>query len=313
MVLAEAYTYFGTSDFGAAILAGLIGQGCKPSLVVTTVGRPRGRGLRSAPTLVAEVAKQAALPLLEVSSLQVEQAQHRLAAEATPFAVLAAFGMIIPWSALQLYPKCIVNVHPSLLPRYRGASPISAALLDGAAETGTSIMLLDAEVDHGPVLSQARLAVSPGDDAVSLSGRLAQVSLSLLGETLEPYLGGTLLPKPQDHARATYTRLLSRGDGKADFAKPAHELDRIRRAFTPWPGLWTSWQGKRLKLITATPRLERASGVPGSVQMHGPALVVTCGSGCLELREVQLEGAQPTPAADFARGHPTILGQMLPS
>ena len=310
MLPSEPFTYYGTSDFSAGVLLGLLQAGLKPALVVSTAAKPQGRGLKLIPTPVAALAQKQGLPLFEVKTLKSEEVQKQLAGGQTPVAILAAFGKIIPQAVLDLYPKGIVNVHPSLLPQYRGPAPIQYAIRDGATETGVSLIILDEEVDHGPVLAQEKCAITETDDAQTLSRKLAELSVKLLLSTLAPYLSGSLSPTPQDHTRATLTKMITRDDGRADFTKSAIELDRQRRAFTPWPGLWTMWQGKRLKLID-TAVLPDYATTQGKVELKNGQLVIGCSQGGLLVRSLQPEGGKIIQASDFLRGYQQSIGSIL--
>ncbi|MBI5465912.1 MAG: methionyl-tRNA formyltransferase [Candidatus Kerfeldbacteria bacterium] len=304
------FVYYGTSEFSAVILSGLLQAGFKPSLVVSTEPKPAGRSLKLVPTPVSALAQEKNLPLLEVKTLRSPEVQERLTSGQEPVAILAAFGKILPKSVLDLYPKGIVNVHPSLLPLYRGPAPIQYALRDGARETGVSLVILDEEVDHGPVLAQEKCDITATDDTPTLSKKLVEMSVKLLLSTLSSYLLGSLSTTPQDHTRATFTKMIRREDGKADFTKSATELDRQRRAFIPWPGLWTIWQGKRLKFID-TAVLSDYAGQPGRVELKDSRLVIGCGMGGLVIHSLQLEGSKPLSSDEFLRGYPKFVGANL--
>lgn len=309
----EPFVYYGTSDFAATILKGLLDAGLTPSLVVSTAGKPAGRGLKTVPTPVASLAAERSLELLETNTLKAAEVQARLTQAATSYAVLAAFGKIVPQVVLDLYPKGIINVHPSLLPHYRGPAPMQYALRDGLTKTGVSLILLDAEVDHGPLLAQAPVSLEPTYDAPALSAALAQTSIKLLLKTIPAYLHGTVQPVAQDHTKATFTTMVTRTDGEANFTKTADELNNQRRAFTPWPGLWTTWHGKRLKLIATHIGTTSASNPVGTVNVVNDQLHITCGQGSLAITTVQLEGGKSLPAPAFLRGHSDFVGTRLPS
>ena len=311
MAWSEPFVYFGTSEFSSQVLEGLLSAGCRPQLVVTTKPKPAGRGLGTVPTPVARLAGGAGLAVLEVSTLQPPLPPELLRSGVT-FGVLAAFGRILPAELLGLYPRGIVNVHPSLLPKYRGPAPIQFALKDGVLETGLSLIILDKEIDHGPLLAQQTIEVQGKDDVLQLSERLAHVATELLMATLPRYLAGELSPTPQDHAQATFTRLVKREDGEANFNKSAQELNRQRRAFTPWPGLWTTWQGKRLKLMNTSVRTAPVLA-PGEVRELGDTTVVGCAAGSLVLEIVQLQDSKPMSVREFGRGHSNFIGSQLPS
>ncbi|MEK7496280.1 MAG: methionyl-tRNA formyltransferase, partial [Patescibacteria group bacterium] len=205
----------------------------------------------------------------------------------------------------------IVNVHPSLLPLYRGPSPIQSAILNGDTTTGVSLILLDAEVDHGPILVQTEQIINLEDDAVSLSNKLAEQSVKMLVESLPKYLSGELKPIPQNHSAATFTKIINKADGQADFInKTAEELNNQRRAFTPWPGLWTMWQGKRLKLLSTVPH-NAVTTKPGLVTLVEDSLVIGTKSGALQINELQLEGGKPLKTKDFLLGHKSFINSLL--
>lgn len=313
MASAEPFVYYGTSEFSRLILAGLLEANLTPQLVVTTVAKPSGRGLKTAATPVANLAQNSRLDVLEVSSLKNEELLQRLKAHGTTHALLAAFGKIIPPQVIKLYPKGIINVHPSRLPLYRGPSPIQTALLEGAAKTGVSLMLLDETVDHGPILAQEDCSIAPEDESASLGLKLAQLSIELLKQIVPAYLAGELTPTPQDHTQATFTKLISREDGQADFSQPAKGLDRRRRAFTPWPGLWTTWQGKQLKLTLTQTVNTDSKLTPGTVADKGGVITVSCGQGDLVILKLQQQGGRELTAAEFIRGHQNFVGTLLPS
>lgn len=312
MALGSPFVYYGTSAFSRRLLQGLLLAGWRPSRIVTTAPKPAGRGLRPAPSPVAALGRERGLPVLEVRTLKTAAAQHEVTRGGEPLALLAAFGKIIPAELLRLYPRGIVNVHPSLLPAYRGPAPIQRALLDDVPATGVTLILLDEEIDHGPILAQTKLAIAPADDAPALTDKLADLAVKLLLDTLPGYLAGRLTPEPQNHARASFTTMVKRDDGCADFTKSAAELDRTRRAFAPWPGLWTTWRGQRLKL-TATRVVPHHDSQPGLVSRTSEGLLIGCARGALLVRDLQLEGGRVLKTDDFLRGHPDLTGTVVPS
>jgi methionyl-tRNA formyltransferase len=312
MKLTPSFTYYGTSEFSTPILQGLLKAGLKSNLIVSTIAKPAGRGLKTSPTPVAQIAKELNLPLLEVKTLKDKEIQKQLTLSATPFAILAAFGKIIPPEILELYPKGIINVHPSLLPLYRGPAPIQYAIRDGQHHTGVSLIILDKEVDHGPILAQEKCLIEKIDNITSLSNKLAEISIKLLLSTINPYLDNSLSPITQDHNKATLTKMITREDGKADFSKSAIELNSERRAFTPWPGLWTTWQGKIVKFLETKPS-KLNSTTPGKVELIKNDLIIHCGQGVLLINSLQLEGGKPLIVAEFLKGHKNFVSAELPS
>lgn len=309
MASLESFVYFGTSKLSADILRQIHKAGLVPELVVTTKAKPSGRGLKIEPTPVATVCKELGLVVLEVANLKTTETLERLKQSPTSWALLAAFGKIVPPEILNLYPKGIINVHPSLLPRHRGASPIQYAILNGDAETGVSLMLLDEEMDHGSIIAQTKCAIVADEDAEKLSDKLVDMAVALVTEKIPAYFAGNIQVVPQDHTKATFTRKITREDGQTDFSKSAEELDRQRRAFYPWPGLWTVWQGKRLKLISTT--VLAGSDETGRVSIQDGSLTVGCGQGLLQIHSLQLEGGKTLTAEEFLRGHQTFINSKL--
>ncbi|HAO81756.1 MAG: Methionyl-tRNA formyltransferase [Parcubacteria group bacterium GW2011_GWD1_42_9] len=310
MAWAKSFVYYGTSDFSRRILDGLLKAGIMPALVVTTQAKPAGRGLQTSLTPVALLAQTKTLPWLAVKSLK-----HGLPTEITgtgaDFGLLAAFGRILPKELLDLYRFGIINVHPSVLPKYRGASPIQSVLLAGEDITGITLIKLDEEVDHGPILVQAELKIGDSD-ALDLEAKLAEMAVAKLIQTMPAYLAGTKSLQAQDHTAATFTKQITREDGWADFSLPAFVLNNKRRAFTSWPGLWTSWQGKRLKLIATQPAV--ASLRVGEVGLSNGLVAVGCGQGsALIIKSLQLADGKTQPGQDFINGHKNFIGSQLPS
>ena len=278
--------------------------------VVTQPARPAGRGQRLAESPIRQLARQIGLPVIQPARLREPEAMAQLAAWSPDLIVVAAFGQILKPAVLDLPVHGCVNVHASLLPRHRGAAPIPAALLAGDDETGVTIMQMDAGLDTGPMLARRAEPIRLDDTAQTLAERLAQLGAELLIETLPDYLAGRLTPQPQDEAGATYAPQLKKEDGHLDFARPAAELERRVRAFTPWPGAFALWQGQPLKILRAAV-VDTASGQPGQVMSGEQGPVVVCGSGGLMLLEVHPPGKRPMLAADFARGAHHFIGAAL--
>jgi methionyl-tRNA formyltransferase len=280
--------------------------------VVTQPDRRAGRGRKLLESPVKQVALERGLDLLQPKTLSGPQALAPLAAWRPETIVVAAFGQILPAAVLDLPPHGCLNVHASLLPRYRGAAPIAAAILNGDEVTGITIMLMDEGLDTGPILAQADCPIAPDDTTGSLTAKLAELGAQLLIETLEDWLGGTIQARPQDEAQATYCSQLTKEDGRLDWSQPAAYLDRQVLACDPWPGAYTTWQGQRLKVLRARPLPDwQGEGQPGQVQEMGTGIGVITGAGALELLEVQLAGKKPMPAGQFTRGQRDLLGGHL--
>ncbi len=278
--------------------------------VVTQPDKPVGRGQNLMPPAVKVAAEARGIPVLQPKSLKDETTQGALRALAPDLMVVAAYGKILPPAVLDL-PRCAaVNVHASLLPRHRGASPIAHALLCGDHETGVSIMRMEVGLDTGPVYRRDTLPIDGSDTCGTLTLKLALLGAQALVAALPGILSGTLIPEPQDHARATYAPLLDKEDGRLDFARPAEELGLRVRALDPWPGAFTTSRGKRVLVWKAHPREDH--GRPGVVLVAGSeGVVVACGQGALALDEVQPEGKRRMAAAQWVQGRGVATGEQL--
>lgn len=269
--------------------------------VVTQPDRPSGRGKLLTPPPVKLLAERLGLPVIQPQRLREPEAQEQLHAWAPDLIVVAAFGQILRASVLELPRYGCMNVHASLLPRWRGAAPIQAAILHGDRQSGVSIMRMDAGIDTGPVLARRAVDILPDDTAETLSVRLADCGAKLLMETLPGYLDGSILPQPQEEAGSTYAAMIKKEDGLLDFSRPAELLERQVRAYQPWPGAFTLWQGQMFKIL-------RSHVLPGGETEPGQRAVVdglpafAASDGWLVLDEVQPAGKKPMPGTVFLRG-----------
>ncbi len=305
--------FMGTPLFAQRVLAALwaaAGRDWEVVGVLTRPDKPVGRGQQLAVSPVKEFAVQHHIPVQQPTSLRQPAPQADLAAWQPDVIVVAAYGLILPQAVLDLPPHGCLNVHASLLPYHRGASPVTGALLAGDDVTGSTIMLMDAGMDTGPILTQASLAIESGETAGDLTVRLAEQGARLLVDTLPRWLAGQLTPQPQDHSRATYTRLVQKGDGRIDWRLAAAQIARQVQAYQPWPGAFTGWQGRLFKIHRAYAAAGN-SGVPGAVQVSDAGVSVACGTGRLILQEVQVEGKRATDALAFARGQRGFDGSIL--
>lgn len=269
--------------------------------VVTQPDRPAGRGRALTPPPVKLLAQELGIDTIQPEKLRAPEAQARLQDWSPDLIVVAAFGQILRKSVLDLPKYGCINVHASLLPRWRGAAPIQAAILHGDAQTGATIMVMDPGVDTGPILTQQALDILPEDTSETLSSRLAEAGADLLIQTLPGYLEGSILPRAQDEARATYAPMLSKEDGLLDFSQPADALERRVRAFSPWPGAFFFWQDKPLKVHRA--HLAACdSAVPGHHSIFEANPAVQAGQGCLVLDEVQPAGKRSMTGREFLSG-----------
>jgi methionyl-tRNA formyltransferase len=278
--------------------------------VVTRVDKPSGRGRQVVPSPVKQLALEAGLPVYQPGPLRRPESLALLTSLAPDLIVVAAFGQILPPEVIHLPARGCLNVHASLLPRHRGASPIAAAILAGDAETGVTIMLMDEGLDTGPILTARAAPIGPDETTGELTARLAVIGAELLGETLSHWLAGEIAPTPQDESRATMTRLMRKEDGLLDWTQPADLLARQVRACNPWPGAYTYWNGQQLKVLRAQvvdPGAAGAGRRPGdSYLLPQTGLTVACGAGALAPTVVQLQGKRALPAADLLLGYPAL-------
>jgi methionyl-tRNA formyltransferase len=265
---------------------------------------------------VKELAQTYDLPVIEPVSMRASEVQAELRALHPEIIVVAAFGQILPPPVLDLPPFGCINVHASLLPRWRGAAPVAAAILAGDDTSGVTIMKMDVGLDTGPILSQRSLEISPDDTRESLIIQLARLGADLFSDTLPDWLAGNIQPRAQDEALATHAPRIKKDQGLIDWSKPAADIARQVRAFYPWPGAFTHWQNKPLKILGATAASEHRQGesndlLPGTVIVGPDGLAVVTGWGMLYLNQVQPAGKRPMLADDFARGARDLVGTCL--
>ena len=277
----------------------------------TPPDRRQGRGRTMEPSPVKARARELEIPVYQPSTLRNPDATGELSALNPEIIVVVAYGRLLPAEVLNIPRFGCLNLHPSLLPRHRGPSPVPGAILNGDETTGVTLMLLDEGMDSGPVIAQRARSISPADNAKTLTTELFREGAALLDATLPGWVAGDIDACPQDDGLATYTSKMERADGAADWSKPAAFLWRQQRAYTPWPGLHTAWEGKELKLLEVSP-LPEGHAEPGTVvRADEDRLAVGTGDGLLAVRVLQLEGRRPADAADFLRGRPDIIGARL--
>jgi methionyl-tRNA formyltransferase len=315
----------GTPEFAAPSLRALI-EGAQPGRiwpdglsVVAVVTRPDkavGRGRHMVYSPVKQLALDAGLPVLQPGPLRRPEAQAALRQLESDLIVVAAFGQILPREVLDLPVRGCLNVHASLLPRWRGAAPIAAAIRAGDSETGVTIMRMEEGLDTGAIVAARATPIGTDETTGALTDRLAVLGAELLADTLPGWLAGAITPTAQDETRATMTRPLRKEDGRLDWRLSAVELARLARSVTPWPGAYTTWQGKLLKTPEVAPISRDNDLLPGTCYTLPPrdprgALACACGDGALALQVVQLEGKRPVPAADALRGYPALAHATL--
>jgi methionyl-tRNA formyltransferase len=312
-IMKKKVIFMGTPDFSLASLEMLAeSESLEIIAVYTQPDREAGRGQKIVESPVKKYAMSRGLRIMQPESLKNADAVSQMKALSPDVAVVSAYGKIIPENILAVPPRGCLNIHPSLLPKYRGATPIPSAILNGETVTGISVMLLDPGMDTGPVLKQREEAISNDDTSETLSERLAKAGAELLMDVLPPWLEGKIIPVPQDDSQATYTKVISKEDGKIDWNTGAIDIWRRIRAFQPWPGCFTTWAGRNLKIAGALP-LDMPSSEPGKViPVEGPVSVgIECGRGVLGLTRVQLEGKKQMSVEEFIRGQGDFVGSKV--
>ena len=304
--------FMGTPHFAVPVLDALAEN---PSVAVvaayTPPDRRRGRGQVFEATPVKQRAQELGIPVEQPGTLRNDDAIERLASYAPDVIVVAAYGRLLPPEALAAAPFGCLNLHPSLLPKYRGPSPVAGAILAGDDVTGVTLMLLDEGMDTGPIIAQRERSIGPADDAAGLTATLFSDGADLLIETLPQWMAGAVSAIAQDDGLATYTAKMERDDGIVDWSLSAEALARRQRAYTPWPGLHTRWDGKEVKLleVTALPGVGEAGLVASPT--GDAAIVVGTREGLLAVRRLQLEGRRAADSEDFVRGYPQFVGARL--
>jgi methionyl-tRNA formyltransferase len=318
--------YMGTPHFAAPALEALIAnmtpgtllpEGYEIVTVITRPDKPVGRGKEITYSPVKQTALAHGIPVWQAGSLKRPENIADLAAYRADLYIVAAFGQILPQSVLDQPRYGTLNIHASLLPRYRGVSPISEAILQGDPETGVTIMLLDAGVDTGPILLSRAIPIAEDDTTGSLTDKLAILGAGALLEAIPLWVQGRIVPQPQDEQKASHTHMLHKEDGQISWDRAAAVLAREVRAYQPWPGAYTYWRGKLLKIVSAhAEALEPGQDVPpGTAILRKEAghqlLAIVTSSGYLVIDRLQLEGKKAMSAEEFLRGYPQIVGEVL--
>lgn len=300
----DPVVFFGTPEFAVPTLAALVAAGRSPALVVTQPAKPAGRGQRSQEPPVARWAREHGLPVVQPERVRQPEFLERMRELHPAVAVVVAFGQIFPKALLDIPAHGCINLHASLLPRHRGASPVQAAVAAGDTRTGVSTMLMEEGLDSGPVLLQEETEIGPAETAGELAPRLAGMGGQLVVRTLERLEAGTLVPRPQASDGVTYAPRLTRESGRADWTLPARALADRLRAYTPWPGLTATLKGEPVKLVRARVLPGTAGSDPGTLLgVRDGALAVACGGGTvLGVEALQRPGKRALAAADFMNG-----------
>lgn len=303
--------YMGTPDFAVGPLQAMIEAGHEVTAVVTQPDKPKGRGKEMAASPVKERALTYGIPVLTPVKIKAAEAVAQLREYPADIFVVAAFGQILSEEILRMPKYGCVNIHASLLPKYRGAAPIQWSIIDGERETGVTIMQMDRGLDTGDILFQKKVPITPEDTGESLFDKLAEAGRALIVEALEKIEKGDVHPVKQDDSKSCYAKMLNKAVGKIDWNKSAPEIERLIRGLNSWPSAYTEYQGKQLKIWKAKvmPAME---GAPGTIAKVTKDQVVVCtGDGALALLEIQLEGKKRMPVKEFLLGRTFEVGEVL--
>lgn len=307
--------FMGTPELAAASLQALLASSdFQVVSVVTQPDQPKGRGLKLHPSPVKELAQRQNLPILQPQRAREENFINQLAALQPELIAVAAYGQILPKALLDLPQFGCLNIHTSLLPKYRGAAPIQHAILNGDSETGVTIMKMDVGLDTGDILTQQPTSIQSGDNSQTLHDRLAEIGANLLVKTIPDWVSGKIEPRPQPAAGVSYAPKIKKQDGLIDWSQPGQAIWNRVRAMVPWPGAFTHvsdpLQKHLLKIWEAEP-LDRPGKAATVLQADKNGIVIGCGSGALRVLALQREGGRRMNAGQFLAGHPLVIGQKL--
>lgn len=308
--------FFGTANEALPILEALRKQhGILAVITKPDMEAGRSQDLQESP--VSALAKDLKLKIFKPVKINDENFYGELQGLGADMFVVVAYGKILPMEIISLPKYKTVNVHFSLLPKYRGPSPIQFALLNGDEQTGTSVFLLDQKIDDGPLVAQEITSIEPDDNYFTLSDKLAKLSARLINQAIADYTSGKITPLPQDEAASSYTKIITKADGKIDWNKFAGQIYNQFRAFYIWPGIWTTWNGKILKITDVVPSPPFQGGVPPEASAKGGGVVgeggiVACGNNTfLQIKQLQLEGKSEVAMGDFLNGYKNFVGSVL--
>jgi methionyl-tRNA formyltransferase len=302
--------FFGTPEIAVPALEALVAV-AEVAAVICQPDRPAGRGLELKAPAVKKRALELGLPVEQPTKIKTPDFAAWLEGLRADVALVMAYGRILPKALLEAPRRGCINLHASLLPKYRGAAPITWAVVHGETETGISLMQMDEGCDTGPVFSRHAIAIGPDETAGELSERLAALGAQVVRDDLARAVAGALVAEPQDHAAATHARMLEKGDGVVDWSKPAHAVHAHVRGMTPWPGAHTTIGGKRFKVLATRLGPAEGGGEPGTVTAIDHGAVIACGSGSVLLARGQVEGKRALSAAELAAGRTLAVGVRL--
>jgi methionyl-tRNA formyltransferase len=304
--------FFGTPSFAVPTLDALRSSRHSVIAVVTQPDRPRGRGQRMTASAVKETAVDAGVPVLQPAAVKTREFAAELGGLGADIAVVAAYGQILTEQLLAIPRHGMINVHASLLPRYRGAAPIHRAIIAGEASTGVTIMRMVRALDAGPMIAAERVDIGDDDTSVTVEDRLAHLGAGLLVRVLDDIAAGRAHETPQDDSTATYAPRLSKDDGRVDWGRPARDLHNLIRGLHPWPHAVTFAEGARIILHRSHPTDRASTETPGTIlEASGDRLTIATGDGTLDLLEIQAEGKRPMRTREFLAGHPLAPGTRL--
>ena len=304
--------FAGTPEFALPALEALLASSHEVIGVLTQPDRPQGRGRRILPSAVKQLAERRGVAVHQPATLRAAEPQSWLKAQAPDALAVVAYGLILPREVLSLPRLGCINIHASLLPRWRGAAPVQRAILAGDAETGVTVMQMDMGLDTGPVLAQQRVAIGH-ENAGELQALLAALGARCLLDVLDRLAAGTVTPKPQSEADVTYAAKIEKAEAVIDWRRGASAIDRQIRAFNPWPVAETRFEGEPLRIFAARPIPHREAGPPGTITaVDRDAIIVGCGEGALAVTQLQRPGRKIVAARDFAHSR-KLVGQRLES
>lgn len=307
------FIFFGSNNFSKMILEGLIQKGFKPLLVVAPEKKPQSRNKKLLISAIEEFALKENILVATPSDLNEENFLNQIKNLNADFALLSAYGKIIPLTLLQMFPKGFLNLHPSLLPKLRGATPLQTAILNNEQETGISLFLMDEKIDHGPIIAQRKVEVDISTvNFLELSQKLAEAGVNLIAENLEKYLKGEIIPIAQDDSQATFCYKITREDEKINWLEDALNIDRKIRALNPNPGTYTVLNNKIFKIIKGKFFNDTDITIdkkPGEIFEFNQTVAVKCGKGFYLIEEIKPEGKKIIKASDFLKGNRQIIGK----
>jgi methionyl-tRNA formyltransferase len=304
--------FMGTPEFAVPSLRALYKNGHDVTLIVTQPDRPKGRGRKIVPSPVKKAAISLGYEVIQPASIRTAEFANHMAKHKPDIVIVVAFGHIIPKNILEVPKVATINIHASLLPKYRGPAPIQWAIINGERETGVTTMLMDEGLDTGDILFSSKVEIAPDDTAGTLHDSLSDLGADLLIQTLKSFEADSINPIPQDHSQATYAPILKKNDGRIDWEKPAEKIETFIRGMTPWPGAFTFHGNKRLKVFKARPVIRDTAEIPGVVIQGFPdELCVATGKGVLSVIEIQGESGKRLLVKDFLRGYKINPGTVL--